>query len=104
MATPIDFAERNDVLRAPAGSKDNCTDLYIHRNHDPALRVEYPLDDGTIMKGHMPIVISVWELSNEELIHIAHSGRIYFQAWGHTHPPIYISGLSFFGKPNTEGQ
>ena len=79
---PIDFPEANDILKAPKGTEDKIQDLPIYRGN---------YSDGT------PCVISVWELNDDDLIDININKKIYFEATGRTHPPIFIRPTSPFG-------
>ncbi len=43
----------------------------------------------------VPAVQSCWQLSNEELQEVIRTGKVYFSAWGNTHPPICLSAAPF---------
>lgn len=45
----------------------------------------------------IPAVESCWQLSEEEIREVIRSGKIYFSAWGQTHPPICLSTEPFTG-------
>lgn len=80
---PVNFPESNDVLKAPPSMPD-CQDL-------PIFRLTNPVD----------LVISCWEMSEEEFQQIAKSRRIYLSSWSETHPPIYLSSNNPFISENT---
>ncbi|MHA0333682.1 hypothetical protein [Sphingomonas aquatilis] len=88
MAQGIPFPEANTVLRAPTAEDEaagTVYDLHVHRYRDL---------DG------QPNVISKWRLSPEELAAvIASGGDLWFNCWGATHPPIWITGTSPFVSP-----
>lgn len=85
MATPIEFAEQNTVLKAQPGTESWVRDLPIY----------WQFPDGV----QDACVVSCWELSEEEKAEVLRSGRIYFQAFGMTHPPVSIWGTSPWAKP-----
>jgi hypothetical protein len=94
MATGVHFNEANDVLRAPTpedAAAGTVYDLHIHRYRDL---------DG------QPNVISKWQLTPEELADVvASGGMIWFNCWGRTHPPIWITGTSpFVQVPDGDGR
>ncbi len=85
MAVGVPFNEANTVLRAPT-QEDQAAgtvyDLHVHRYRDL---------DGQAN------VISKWKLSPEELAEVVRTGgEIWFNCWGATHPPIWISGTNPF--------
>lgn len=89
MAEPVAFPESNAVLTGSPEDRAAGTvlDLPIHRYRD--------LDRNS----H---VISCWRLTNEEWAEVARTGLIWFHAWGETHPPVSIIGLSpFVARPDT---
>ncbi|TDW65391.1 hypothetical protein EDF57_103575 [Novosphingobium sp. PhB55] len=81
MATGIPFPEANTILRAPTpedAAAGTVYDLHVHRYTDL---------DG------QPNVISKWQFAPKELAQIIAAGGVFwFHAWGHTHPPVGISG------------
>lgn len=86
MATGIIFPQANLTLRAPTpedAAAGTVYDLHVHRYRDL---------DGN------PQVLSKWELTEEELAEVAKTRAIWFNCWGHTHPPIWISGHDPFEK------
>jgi hypothetical protein len=73
---PTQHPSNNDVLRAPPGVPiEECTPLAI-------TRAEYP--------NGAPVVLSYWRPSEAERKAIAEGALVAFQAWGRTHPPVYI--------------
>jgi hypothetical protein len=82
MATPVEFPEQNTVLKAAPGTESWVRDLPIYR--------QYP--DGV----NDQCVVSCWELSAEEVAEIVRTGRVYFQAFGPTHPPVALHGSNPF--------
>ena len=77
MATPTDFTEKNDVLKAPKG-EENCLDLPIFRCID---------------SNKVPYVVSAWKLTREELWEVQRTGIVYIGIVGFTHPPMWVSGF-----------
>lgn len=77
MAEAIEFPDQTDILRCPK-TIPGCRDLPIARVEDPQLK--------------MPAIVSCWQLSEEELNTLKENGgKIYFIAWGVTHPPISLT-------------
>lgn len=83
MALPVDFPESNLVLHGSPEDRAAGTvlDLHCHRYRD--------LDQNQ----H---VISKWRLTPEELEEVRRTGAIWLHSWGHTHPPISVSGKDPF--------
>lgn len=79
MASPVSFIESNHVLVGTPEDRAAGTviDLPIHRHQD--------------LDGNQH-VMSCWRLTPEELEEVKKTGKIWFQCWGTTHPPIYIGG------------
>lgn len=73
MATPVEFAGANMVLRAPPGREETVSDLHTFTNGNCS--------------------VSCWELSPEELAEVQRTGRIYLSVfWGRTQPPVFVGG------------
>jgi hypothetical protein len=72
MAAPVPFAEANLLLVAPAGCEDEVDTLPVRRA------------DGR--------VVSCWRLSAADLRRIAETGEVWLSVWGHTAPPVLVSG------------
>lgn len=84
MAVGIPFPEANAVLRAPTpedAAAKTVYDLHIYRYKDL---------DGN------PQVMSKWQLTPEELEEVCRTGVIWFNCWGLTHPPMWITGTRPF--------
>lgn len=80
MAFPSAFAESNAVLDRPPGMTDEqCGPLNVCRAVDP---------DG------VPIVVSCWKFSREELDEVNRTGRVWLLIWGRTMPPAAIAGCN----------
>lgn len=77
MAFPASFEESNAVLSRPGDMDDEeCSPLSIARAEQ----------DG------MPVVISCWKLTQEELDEINRTGRVWLGILGQTMPPAWIAG------------
>lgn len=85
MAIGVPFPEANLILRAPTpedAAAGTVYDLHVNRYRDL---------DGN------PNVISKWKFSLEELAQVTQSGgEFWFNCWGNTHPPIWITGQNPF--------
>ena len=85
MAVAIPFPEANLVLTAPTpedAAAGTVYDLHVHRYRD--------LDGQTN-------VLSKWRLSPEELAAVvASGGDLWFNCWGATHSPMWITGTDPF--------
>ena len=79
MAHPVDFEESNAVLTKPEDmTEEECGDL-------PICRVQ----DGRI--------ISCWELTDDELMEILQTKRVWLSVWsGATQPPVCVQGETPF--------
>jgi hypothetical protein len=76
--TPASFDESNVVLDKPQDmSYDECDALSV-------LRTE--TTEG------LPVVISCWKPTKEELDEIIKTGRVWLTIYGYTMPPAYVSG------------
>jgi hypothetical protein len=81
---PTSFAESNLVLDKPADKgRDECEPLCVWR--------------GDSVEG-IPLVISCWKLTREELEEITRTGRLYLTVYGRTMPPVALA----VGTPFTE--
>lgn len=93
MAAGVPFPEANLVLRAPTpedAAAGTVFDLHVHRYRDL---------DGN------PQVLSKWQLTSEELAEVVRTGgTIWFNCWGATHPPIWISGTDPFVRSPAQAQ
>lgn len=92
MAIGVPFPQANTVLRAPTpedAAAGTVYDLHVHRYRDL---------DG------QPNVISKWQLTEQELADvIASGGMLWFNCWGATHPPMFITGSDPFVPPSSDG-
>ncbi len=93
MAVGIPFDEANTILRAPTpedAAAGTVYDLHVHRYRDL---------DGR------PNVISKWKFTPEDLAAvIANGGEFWFNCWGDTHPPIWITGIDPFVRAPAPAQ
>ena len=74
---PVKTETTNCILK---GSSPDVMDLPVTR---------YQWNDNT------SAVQSCWQLSDEEIQEVIKTGKIYFSAWGNTHPPICLSTAPF---------
>jgi hypothetical protein len=82
VANPANFKESNDTLSKPANmTHEECEPLCICRTCQP---------DG------LPIVVSCWKVTAEELAEITKTGRIWLIVCGASMPPVQVSGLKPF--------
>lgn len=78
MAFPASFDESNNVLDRPSDmTEDQCQSLSTFHGIDT---------------NNLPIVISCWKVTAEELAEINRTGRIWLGIVGQTMPPAWISG------------
>lgn len=88
MAKGVPFDEANVLLRAPTpedAAAGTVYDLHVLRYRD--------------LDGQQN-VLSKWQLTPEELEEVNRTGGvIWFNCWGQTHPPIWISGTRPFREP-----
>jgi hypothetical protein len=71
---PIKTEHTNVTYVLKGGTKEN------------DLPIEMSLDE----KGFQ-VLVSTWELSDEELLHIKEGGRVRLVVWGAAHPPVSLS-------------
>lgn len=84
MASPVDFPESNFSFTPPP-DLENCQTLKVWRGKDDK---------------DIPTVISVWELTEEELAEIAKTKKVFLGIISPgSIPPVYITGISPFLKP-----
>lgn len=85
MAKGIDFPQANSTLGAPTVEDAAAGTVY-------GLRVRKYVDlDG------VPNVLSCWELTDEEVELVVLHRRVWFNVWGQTHAPLFITGHDPFG-------
>lgn len=87
MAQPVAFPEQNDVLPPFPGTEEWVSPLPIFRQG-----LSFTADGQRLDQ----CVVSCWELTPEELAEVQRTGRVYFQCFGRTHPPISVHGSSPF--------
>lgn len=80
MALGVTFPEANTVLGAPTPEDAAAGTVYGL----PVMR--YRDLDGQLN------VLSKWELTAAELEEVQRTGVVWFNAWGSTHAPIWITG------------
>lgn len=79
------FDESNCVLSKPQGFTDEeCSCLSVHAGNQP---------------NGLPVVISCWKLTQQELDEINRTGRVWLGVLGQTMPPCWLLGVSPFTKP-----
>lgn len=83
----LEFPECNDVLRAAPGTEDYVQDLPIFRQ---------PLPGQQLKPGHLPCVVSAFQLTPEEKAEFDRTGVLYLQVIGYTHPPVSIHAFHPF--------
>lgn len=71
----IDFNGRNKILMPPKGSDGKVKALFVRETHDAS----------------GPMVMSVWQLSDEERAAIAAGGVVCLFVQGVTHPPLALT-------------
>ena len=76
---PVKTATVNCILKGPT---PDVMDLPVTR---------FKLSNGA------PVIESCWQLSEEEIKTIIETGKIYFNIYGSTHPPILLSTESIVG-------
>lgn len=86
MAQGIEFPEANLVLGAPTEEDEAAGTVYALHCH------RYRDLDGN------PNIMSKWQLTLEELEEVNRTGVIWFNCWGSTHPPMWLSGHDPFRK------
>lgn len=86
---PSSFDESNEVLDKPPGmTYDECVALSVWRGESA---------DG------VPLVVSQWRPTREELAEINRTGRVWLTVLGVTMPPVAISGDSPFEHVDAPG-
>lgn len=83
MAYPAAFDESNLVLDRPPGmSADDCEPLNVFSG---------------VQEGGLPVVVSCFKVTAEELAEIQRTGRIWLIVYGRTMQPAAVCGVSPFG-------
>ena len=85
MAEVCSFPEENAILDPPPGwTLEQCECLPVHLNHLP---------------GSLPVIISCWKLTKEELAEVNKTGRIWLTVAGGNMPPVLVAGEKPFASP-----
>jgi len=80
---PCSFDESNAVLGRPADmSADQCDPLSVLR---------------AVTADGLPVVISCWKLTREELDELRRTGRVWLVVFGETMPPVALDARKPFG-------
>ncbi len=83
---PAAFDQENGVLNPPIGmSSAECETLSVWRG---------------VLENRMPVVITCWKVTKEELEEIQRTGRVWLTVMGTTMPPVIIEGASPWSKPS----
>lgn len=82
MMFPASFDESNHVLGKPEDmSHEDCACLAVFIGEQP---------------NNLPVVVSCWKPTAEELEEINRTGRVWLGIIGHTMPPAWLSGHNPF--------
>lgn len=85
----VDFPERNFVFKKPVDMTDEqCSDLCVWKG---AATIEDT-------KEEVPVIMSCWKLSKEDLEEIQKTGTIWLSITGHGMPPVSLFTENPFGK------
>jgi hypothetical protein len=85
---PVTFDQINKVFKKPADmTDDQCGDLGVCETTD---------------KDGYPVIVSCWELTEEELQEIIKTKRVWLGVLGAGTPPVWLSGTNPFKQPETE--
>jgi hypothetical protein len=76
---PVKTSACNDVLHAAPGTEGDVQDLHIRRGHIP--------NSAGIL---IPIVISYWQPSEEDIANLLAGVPIALMTHGSTHPPLWV--------------
>lgn len=85
---PVHFDQVNKTFTAPAGMEESVLPLQVWQGPDV---------DGN------QVIISCWELSKEEIIQIANTGRVYLSIMGSGMVEVSVMSESPFVNQNEEG-
>ena len=75
---PIEFDEANSTLGAPPGMEDDCKALPLYRS----------------APSKYPLMVSCWELTEEEIKRVAKTGRIYLGIFHNQHPMVLLDTIN----------
>ena len=76
MSDIVRFPEANRTYTAPG-----CYDLPAHVTVD---------NEGN------SVIISCWQLDEQDLAEVALTGRVWLRIWGSAQPPVYVGGVRPF--------
>ena len=73
----VSFEQENKVLDPPMGfTVDQCEALPVHQGH---------------LQSGLPVVISCWKITKEELEELHKTGRVWLMVLGVAMPPVTLS-------------
>ena len=81
MAKGIDFDEANFTW---GGGSPDVDDLCAH----------------VFRQDGIPVTISKWQLTKEELFEVINTGCVWLRVWGSKHPPVFVGGHHPFAEPS----
>lgn len=91
---PASFNESTEYLSRPPGmTDDECGPLAVWRGHQQL---------SSDPRDRIPVVVSCWKPTQEELDEIIRTKRVWLFIYGETMPPAAIGGLDPF-KPLSTG-
>ena len=77
MAEPIEFEQQNAIFTKPEDmTDDECVSLHVFQSETQ--------------------IISCWQLTEDEMIEVAKTGKIYLSVMGQAQPPVCVLGESPF--------
>lgn len=86
------FPESNNSLSPPDGlTEDQVSSLAVWQGMAPSEGVE----------GLVPMCISCWKPTKEEMEEFQRTGRVWLFVWGLTMPPCSLSMITPFQQPRT---
>ena len=83
---PIYFKNYNKVLKGPEGTGD--LPVWIGK--------EGMMDANQQKIAELPVIISVWQLTEQELMEVRKTGRVYLHVYGVEQPPVLIEARNPF--------
>lgn len=86
---PVHFDQVNKTFTAPPGMEETVLPLPVWQGPD---------QDGN------PQIISCWELSKEEIIQVANTGKVWLAIMGTGMPPVCVMADSPFDNESEEGK
>lgn len=86
---PIEFMGMDETpLKAPKGTEKNVVDLPV-KSIKQKIEVQRP--DGSTEVVDMPIKVSCWYFTDEDIEKLITEKVLWFGAWGESHPPIFLT-------------